>query len=513
MKNKADDQAAQLAILHDLAIILEESENLASTLDAALKLMAEGLGMMRGAITLISPGSGQIRIEAAYGLNAVQRRRGSYAPGEGITGRVIESGQPMCIADVGQEPLFLNKTRSRDLAREKISFICVPIRLNGQTVGAISVDQLSARRDVLENELRLLRIIAALLAHAAYERQECMLDDAVDRPRGFVGNSEIMRQVYEQIAVVAPSMTTVFLQGESGTGKELAARAIHAASQRARGPFVSLNCAALPENLIESELFGHERGAFTGAVQTRKGRFEMAREGSLFLDEIGELSLLTQAKLLRILQERTFERLGGMETLKADVRIIAATNRDLAKMVEEGGFRRDLYYRLNVFPVYLPPLREREEDILPIAAAFLQRFASGAGKKTPRISFAAMDLLQAYSWPGNIRELQNVMERAMLLIGRGNLLLPQHLPASMRGGGAAGDLPGKKARGQTASLQSRLDEVERAAITDALDVSEGHINRAAAMLGLTERVLGLRLKKFGINYRLFRKNNTAAGAQ
>ena len=500
---------SQLRLLQELAQLMDADSDVAQALDKALALMAGHLHMMRGAITLVSPQTGEIRIESSYGLKPAERQRGRYVRGEGITGRVIESGRAMYISDVSEEPLFLNKTRSRDLKKEGISFICVPIRLNNHVVGALSVDHLLADAATLEDEVRLLLIIATLLGHAALETQGRMDEESRPslRPKGFVGNSESMQKVYAQIAQVAPSATTVLLQGESGTGKELAARAIHAASARAARPFISLNCAALPENLIESELFGHERGAFTGANATRKGRFELAHGGTLFLDEVGELSLMTQAKLLRVLQERTFERLGGMETLHVDVRFITATNRDLERMVEEGSFRRDLFYRLNVFPIFLPPLRQRPEDILPLASHFIQKYSAANGRKNVRLSLAVMDMLQRYDWPGNIRELENVMERAVLLLGRENLVLPQHLPPALHSvhcGGHGGDDRCALRPGLAGSLQERLDELERACIVEALESSRGQIGRAAASLGLTERIMALRLKKYGISYKTFR---------
>lgn len=499
-----------LLLLHKLVNLLDNSSDLSKTLNACLKLLADELGMLRGAITLVDPKSGQIRIESCHGLNRTQMRRGEYAPGEGVTGKVIESGEPMCVADVSREPLFLNRTKARNLNREQISFLCVPIKLGGETVGALSVDQLLSPLAILEDELRLLQVIASLLAQSAYDIQMKMeMAGQTGRPSGFIGNSEAMRQVYAQIDIVAPALTTVFLQGESGTGKELAAKAIHAASPRAGGAFISLNCAALPENLIESELFGHERGAFTGAIQSRKGRFELASGGTLFLDEVGELSPIIQAKLLRVLQERTFERLGGMRTIHSDTRLITATNRNLEQMVEAGSFRRDLFYRLNVFPIYLPPLCERREDIPALAAHFLELYAGVNNKKTPRISLAALDMMQRYEWPGNIRELQNVMERAALLTGHENMVLPRHLPSNLHGdlytgkyySGAAGAL----AHLEGSTLSQRLDEVERACIIDALSATGGHINKAASNLGLTERILGLRLKKYALDYREFRK--------
>lgn len=499
----------QVQLLSALAELVTSSESVDAILQASLRLMAQYLHMMRGAVTLVSPHKGESRIEAAWGLKPAEARRGRYEPGEGITGRVIATGRPMVVSRVSQEPRFLNRTRSRNLSKEDISFICVPILLQGQVVGALSVDRLLADAATLADEMRLLTIISTLLSHTALEIQARMDDVSVPtgRPKGFVGNSEAMRRVYEQITVVAPSATTVLLYGESGTGKELAARAIHAASECREGPFVSVNCAALPENLIESELFGYERGAFTGATAMRKGRFELANGGTLFLDEIGELSLLTQAKLLRVLQECAFERLGGVATIRVNVRVITATNRNLETMVAENTFRRDLFYRLNVFPILLPPLRCRQEDILPLAHHFATRFAQRNGRNGVHLSLAAMEMLQRYAWPGNIRELENVMERAVLLVGREGLVLPSHLPPSLHGSptfsGQAVDVS-RPRLWLGGSLQEQIAELEHAAIVEALEDSHGHIGKAAESLGLTERVLALRMKKYGVTYKAFR---------
>ncbi|MDR1777213.1 MAG: sigma 54-interacting transcriptional regulator [Desulfovibrio sp.] len=500
----------QLRLLYDLTQAMNAGSAVEDALDEALALMAKHLHMMRGSIVLISPQSGEIRIESAWGLTQAERQRGRYRPGEGVVGRVIQTGQPMYVTNVSDEPLFLNKTRSRNLKNESISFVCVPIRLNDRVMGALSVDHLLADVATLEEEMRLLTIIAALLRDAALQMQLAMDEKGeMTRPRGFVGNSEKMEIVYSQIEQVAPSSTTVLLHGESGTGKELAAKAIHTASARARKPFISLNCATLPETLVESEIFGHERGAFTGANATRKGRFELANSGTLFLDEVGELPLLTQAKLLRVLQERSFERLGGMETIHVDVRFITATNRDLEKMVEEGLFRRDLYYRLNVFPIVLPPLRERPDDILPLAAHFLQKFAEANGRRQIQLSEKVRVILQEYSWPGNIRELENVMERAVLLLGQENMLFPQHLPPALQDFSCSGGSGVKSAF--DGGLPERIEAQERASIVEALEWSKGKIGKAAARLGLTERVMGLRLRKYALNYKDFRNaaKNTA----
>ena len=518
------DDGKALRLLFELSRVLDSSTTLAHTLDAALALMAQYMCMMRGMITLVSPHSGEIRIETAYGLKPAEQQRGRYALGEGVTGRVIQTGKAMLVSKISNSPLFLNRTRSRNVHKENIAFLCVPIKLEDQVLGALSVDRLFADTATLEDDERLLSIIASMLARVAKVRQDSMDERSAAieenmrlrnslakplRPRGFVGNSEAMRMVYEQIAQVAPSATTVFLHGESGTGKELAAQSIHAASGRGDKPFISLNCAALPENLIESELFGHEKGAFTGASSVRKGRFELADTGTLFLDEVGELSPLTQAKLLRVLQERRFERLGGMETRQVDVRIITATNRSLQSMVEEGRFRRDLYYRLNVFPIFMPPLRERQNDILPLASYFMEKYALANGHSPKRLSLAVMDMLQRYTWPGNIRELENIMERAVLLTGHEGLILPQHLPPNMHSAHCPVCGVGEKHKQPFApmggNLQQRLEELERASIAEALEQYAGHMGNTAQALGLTERVLALRMKKYALRYKEFRK--------
>ena len=512
------DDAAKLLLLRDIAEIMRSPGKVRDALEAVLDRLRRTRPVVRGSVTLISPATGEIRIEASCGLKEAERLRGRYERGEGVTGRVIQTGQAMCVADVSGEPLFLNRTGSRDLQHEALSFLCVPIRIAGQSVGALSVDRRVADTPTLLAEMDLLHIIATLLGHAAFEGQRFM-DDTVSKASTmaelFHTSSAVMRHVLEQMEHVAHAGTTVFLQGESGTGKEVAARAIHAASPRASGPFISLNCAALPENLIESEMFGHERGAFTGATSLRKGRFELADGGTLFLDEVGELSLPVQAKLLRVLQERCFERLGGTHTHHVDVRIIAATNRDLESMVESGDYRRDLFYRLNVFPIRLPALRERKDDILPLASRFAQRFARANGREDARLSLAVMDMLQRYDWPGNVRELENVMERAVLLMDREDIILPQHLPLSLHGEYRAAQkvtpehccvLPA-----HAATLPQRVAELERSCIVEALAASGGHMGKAAQALGLTDRIMGLRMRKYNLHYQSFRTKAGLSG--
>jgi Nif-specific regulatory protein len=315
------------------------------------------------------------------------------------------------------------------------------------------------------------------------------------------GGSGHMRQLHESVARVARTNTTVLLRGESGTGKELVAQAIHYHSPRANAPFIKVNCAALPETLVESELFGYERGAFTGALQRKKGRFELADGGTLFLDEIGELSPATQVKLLRALQEREFERVGGTDSVQVDVRVIAATNRDLEKALADSSFRQDLYYRLNVFPIFIPPLRARKEDVLPLADHFIEKYSREHGKSIRRISTPAIDLLSRYHWPGNVRELENTMERAVLLAD-GDVIHDHHLPPTLHEVDAGGSVV-------STSLEEAVEAFERSLIEEALRAAGGNRARAARLLGTTQRIIGYKVKKYGIDPARLRSGQAA----
>lgn len=499
------NEVKELRLLFEVLQILDSASDLSDNLDTVLEVMAKHTGMMRGVITLLDERHGEIAIEAAYGISPEAQSRGRYKLGEGITGKVVENGKPLVIPNVLVEPLFLNRTGTRS-RKEAVSFICVPIKMDGRVIGALSADRLFAESEALEEDMRLLSVLASLVAKAVRNRQEHhrMLEEnrrllkalrEQSRPEVFVGASPGLRAVLTQLAQVAPTSATVLLLGESGTGKELAANTIHAGSPRAGHPFIKVNCAALPEGLIESELFGHEKGAFTGAVGVRKGRFEAADGGTLFLDEIGELAVSTQVKLLRVLQEREFERVGGMETHKVDVRVVAATSRNLEQMVREGLFRRDLFYRLNVFPVYMPPLRERPGDIHLLVENFLDKYGHKIGKRGLRVTPEAEALLLAHPWPGNIRELENVIERAVILTTDG-VIRPNLLPPNMQTSGTLSSLHG--------TLPEALDRLERQFITEALRKYRGNMGRAAEALGISERVMGLRMRKFGLDYRAFR---------
>lgn len=316
------------------------------------------------------------------------------------------------------------------------------------------------------------------------------------RPSNIVGNSKVMRAVYDLISQVSPSEATVLVRGESGTGKELVAHAIHYNSPRADKPFVKVNCGALPESVVESELFGHERGAFTGAIATRKGRFELAHSGTIFLDEIGDLSPTTQIKLLRVLQEKEFERVGGSTTLKTDVRIVTATNRDLEILITQGLFRHDLYYRLNVFPIHIPPLRERKTDIPLLADYFIDKYSRANDKPVLRIATPAIDMLMSYHWPGNVRELENCIERAVLL-SSDQVIHSHNLPPTLQTAEASGT-------SYSGALDTTIETIERDFIVDALKEARGNKAKAARALGLTERIMGLRVRKHRIDAKRFR---------
>jgi Nif-specific regulatory protein len=498
-----------------LTALLEVSQALGSTLDTraavekVLEILDRELGMKRGAIALLE-GGGDLKIQYAYGLSEGERQRGRYKVDEGVTGKVVASGRPIIVPQVSKEPLFLYRTRKRSPDTEE-SFVCVPIKERRKTVGALSITYPYKQNRNYEDSVQLLTIVTSMIAQSLrlaqlVEQERAQLQDEnalLKRElqqkydfRNIVGTSKEMRDVYEQIAQVAPSGATVLIRGESGTGKELVAHAIHYNSPRSSKPFVKVNCAALPESLIESELFGHEKGAFTGAVARKRGRFELAEGGTLFLDEIGDLSPAMQVKLLRALQEREFERVGGTETIKVNVRLITATNVDLEQAVSDGRFRSDLYYRLNVFSIYLPPLRERKTDILLLADHFLDKYGRQNGKRIKRISTPAIDMLMSYHWPGNVRELENVVERSTLVC-EGNVIHGYHLPPTLQTAEGSGTVT-------KMSLDQAVNSFEKDLIQDALKTARGNRARAARLLDTTERILGYKVKKYEIDCRRFR---------
>jgi Nif-specific regulatory protein len=428
---------------------------------------------------------------------------------------VVRTGQAVVVPDISAEPSL--KRKNADGADEKMALICVPVKFGEEVVGCLSAERPSRAEVSLAADRRLLSLVANVIAQSvhfhrdteerlnALRRENQRLQEQLRtslRPPNMIGNSTAMRSVYQHIEQVAGSATTVLIRGESGVGKELVARALHEQSPRKGKAFVKFNCAALPESIIESELFGHEKGAFTGAVAMRKGRFEIADGGTIFLDEIGDISPSTQIKLLRVLQEKEFERVGSQTPIHTDVRIITATSRNLEEMIEREKFRSDLYYRLNVFPIYVPPLRERKSDILLLADHFVEKYAKLNQKPVRRISTAAIDLLASYHWPGNVRELENCIERAVLLC-QDKAIEAHHLPPTLQKKDAS-----EKSSGGT--LESAVAALEYELIVAELKASDGNMAAAARRLGITERQIGLRVKGLGIDFKRFRRTEAAA---
>jgi Nif-specific regulatory protein len=499
-------ETRKLGTLIDVSQALAGHLNLQAGLSAVLLTLGRRCGAVRGAVALLDERTGELQIRASIGLTH-QGQATRYSLGEGITGGVASTGEPIVVPEISRDSRFLHRAATRRERRgAEFSFICVPVMLHRRPVGTLSIELLHRPERDFERLLKFLRVVASMISQAVRihrlleaERQKLVNENAQLRQElqqrytlpDLVGTSGPMRQLYEEMARVAGTNTTVLIRGESGTGKELIAQAIHYNSPRAKKPFIKVNCAALPETLVESELFGHERGAFTGAESRKKGRFELANGGTLFLDEIGELSPAIQVKLLRVLQEREFERVGGTESVGVDVRVITATNRDLEKALAEASFREDLYYRLNVFPIFIPPLRVRKADVLPLADHFAEKYAREHGKSIKRISTPAIDLLSTYHWPGNVRELENTMERAVLMAD-GEVIHAHHLPPTLQSAEATGTVV-------STSLGAAVEAFERSLIEDALDTSRGNRSKAARLLSTTERVLSYKVKKYGID--------------
>ncbi|MFW6235256.1 MAG: sigma 54-interacting transcriptional regulator [Desulfovibrionales bacterium] len=497
----------KLKVLLAISQSMDKALHLEQALPDILQVLSETMSMKRATVTVIDPETGQLTIMASHGLTPEEMQRGVYRMDEGVTGRIFQTSTPYYIPDIRKEPLFLNKTGSRTVEKDKISFLGVPILLHGKTIGVLNVDRLFEDNVSVEEDIDFLQIVATLIAQfislneqvrkalADLKRENISLKQQLSRnirKLYIVGKSQAMLDVQRQIEKVAPTRATVLLLGESGTGKTLIARIIHELSDRKSFPFIKVNCASIPENLLESELFGYERGAFTGASGSKAGRFEDADKGSIFLDEIGELPLGLQAKLLRVLQDREFERLGSNETKKVDVRIIAATNKNLEELTEQGKFRPDLFYRLNVFPINAPPLRDRKEDIQSLLIPFLEKVSQEYNRKlyfTPE----ALEGLKFYNWPGNVREMENLVERLVIMAeGRridASLIRP-YLALERREYPSPGALSGAK--------NPSLQEIEKNEVIAALRRNSWIQQKSARDLGITLRQLGYRIKKYSL---------------
>ncbi len=496
----------ELAAILEISRVLTASFDLEENLGAVMRVLSSLLEMQRGCVFLKDPSSQQVRIVAAHGLSSEEILRGKYKIGEGIVGRVMESGKAMFIPNIGEEPKFLNKTGSRP-DKNGISFICEPVRFKDEIMGVITADRIySASRGGVDDDTRVLQIVSSLIAQfvklwgnykKVEEESRVLRRELAERYSlpNIIGESEKFQSVLKAIMKVAGTDTTVLLLGESGTGKELIARTTHYQSPRSRGPFVAVNCAALPENLLEVELFGQEKGAFTGADRRRTGRFEAANGGTIFLDEIGELPLVLQAKFLRVLEEKTFERVGSSRSMKADVRIIAATNRNLEEEARKGAFRADLYWRLNVVSIVLPPLRERQKDVPLLVDFYLEKFNKAYGKNV-RAGAAAMESMSRYPWPGNVRELANTIERLVIMAEK-EVLEPGDLPYNLVSEGPV--MPRGHIFDPDTSLGAEVKNLERQRIIKALRENNFIQQKTASSLGITPRKLAYRIKKYGID--------------
>ena len=499
----------QLETLYRVSQILSRSLDFRDTLAEVLKTLEDSANLSHGMISLVDENSGDLLVIALHAEDGVPLHSVRYKPGEGIIGIIMENGRSLILERIADDSRFLDRLGVYDRYRP---FIGVPIEIGEQTAGVLAAqpqDEYS-----LEREERFMKMLANLIGQSvrlakriedeqtALKIERDSLRRKVRGEHGFsnmIGHSRGMRIIFDQIRQVAKWNTTVLIRGESGTGKELIANAIHYNSPRANGPFIKLNCAALPDNLLESELFGHEKGAFTGAIAQRKGRFEQANGGTLFLDEIGEISPAFQAKLLRILQEGEFERVGGNRTQAVDVRVIAATNKDLEAEVQQGMFREDLYYRLNVMPIFPPPLRDRSEDILELARFLVHKIGRSQGRELS-IDDSAIRLLMRHDWPGNVRELENCLERAAVMSVEG------HIDAH------AINLTGLESSLHPAAFSSNpankvdlddpeLDERER--VIAALEQAGWVQAKAARLLGMTPRQIGYRVQVLNIKVKQF----------
>jgi Nif-specific regulatory protein len=497
----------RLDLLVRLARFLADETDAAQALSQVLRWLHRDQGFARGVFTLLNDSEDEAVADiTADGVPRAAGERMRYRPGEGITGRVIADNAPVYLAGIRPEDGFLDRSGLRqglDLAR--LAFYCVPIPYRGRPVGTLSADRHLAEVSDADGDLRLLGEVAHLVGPfiqrrrledrlEAYQQVQLVAHDRM------IGRSPAVEAVKRLAAKVAVVDTSVLVTGETGTGKGVLASLIHELSARRGRPCIEVNCGAIPDTLIESELFGHEKGAFTGATARRAGVFERADGGSVFLDEVGELPPGAQTRLLRVLQTRRFERVGGAETISADVRIVAATNRDLEKDIAGGRFRSDLFYRLNVFPIHMPPLRERgKADIMLLADAFAERFGKAMRKPIARIDTPAIDMLTAYHWPGNVRELENVIERAVVM-AEGDVIHGHHLPLSLQMNRYVARPP----TGGEEGFLTRIANFEIELITEALKDTSGNQTQAAKRLGMTKRMIQCKIKRYGIDAERFR---------
>ncbi len=500
-----------LSALRHILRELTPNATLEESLGGLLKALSKQMGYVRVFLAIMDTEAESLKLSLAH--SPTRSIPATYTPGQGVVGQVYETGMPIIVERLSENNEFLNKAFGRSPEElQSLAFISVPVLSHrhgaSEVLGALSADLPVQSVQALEGHREFLEVVADLIANQVAQLQEemalhkhllaqGMVNPGLDAPppKNFVAASKSMRAVLRQARQVAPSRATVLLRGESGTGKELLAEAIHAGSPRHDKPLIKLNCAALPADLVESELFGHQKGAFTGAVQTKRGLFEVANHGTLFLDEIGELSLDAQAKVLRAIQEKEIQRVGGEQTLSVDVRLICATHQNLEDLLIHGRFREDLFYRINVFPVYIPALRERREDILPVSEHFLSEFAKEYGKSIKRISTPAIELLTMYDWPGNVREMRNCIERAVLICEE-EVIRTYHLPPTLQTADSS-------ATGINLSFGEAVAKFEQELLVDSLKKTRGNMLQSARDLRVSYRIINYKVKKYGIDVKRF----------
>ncbi len=521
----------ELNVLEQISQILGSGLDLEELFGEVMQVLGQRLGIRRAALVIRDEATQDLRIAAAIGLTEEERSRGRYEMGEGVTGQVVESGEAQVIADAANEPVFLNRTGTvDDAAGAQTSYVCIPIKIGDEVMGAISASKPFEDDETLSADARLLSILSGNVAQALrlnqlvrVEKDQWAAETQLLRENlrskytfdNIIGSSPAMMDVFATIGQVAASRATCLLLGDTGTGKEMIAKAIHYNSPRRDRPFVRINCGALSETLLESELFGHIKGSFTGAIKDKVGRFEAADGGTIFLDEIGTIDTQLQVKLLRVLQEREFERVGDHRTVRVDVRVIAATNLDLQEEVHKGTFREDLYYRLNVVTVYLPPLRNRREDIPLLIDHFLDRYNRENQRDLKKIKRELMNTLLRYPWPGNVRELENAIERAVVL-STSDEFTEELLPIQIRMFAQQGrdralaesieSLARKLAEQAIEEYGMRegevyelvVGEVEKQLIGRALDRHDGVKTRSADFLGINRNTLNKKVKELNI---------------
>ncbi|KUJ74186.1 hydrogenase [Thiomicrospira sp. XS5] len=550
---------SEYIVIKEAAEQIEKAYEPEKAIHTILSLISRQMGLNRGRVLLQESSSGYLHTAYAYGLTKEEIAQGRFAISEGISGKVMHSGSPIIVADIDREDDYLFRTVDRStLPQETVAFIATPIVRNGTTVGVLAVNRLSKRPRSLDRDLGILKLMSLFISeilavNAMIEQQTQLLKEENEQLRsmalgqgsqyGIIGESAALRAALNKVSRATNTAVTVMLKGESGTGKERFSRMLHLASHRQDGPFIAINCAAIPPDLLESELFGHEKGAFTGATQTKQGKIELANNGTLFLDEIGDLDFGLQAKLLRVLEERCVTRVGATKPIHVDTRIIVASHKDLHEAVNQGRFRLDLFYRLNVFPIELPALREREGDIRLLARHFLNQ-ANQEYHTSAIYDQGAMAFLEGYEWPGNIRQLENVVKRAVLMADKGRLIsarliekIIQEESAIIHGGHvkplenelqpatpnleaysqepqvvngqatANGFAPNANnglafPNGQTAMDDKRaywrVSEDESEQLKQALEMARGNKTRAALLLNMTPRQFSYRLKKLGL---------------